>query len=41
MFKQLSDLASEAKNAENYRKEACVIWGKTEVPKLFALSHNS
>jgi len=41
LYKQLNDLASDAKNHENYRKEARVIWGKTEVPKLFALSHNS
>ncbi len=35
------ELAAEAKNSENYKHEAWAIWGKTEVPKLFALSHNS
>jgi len=34
-------LAGEAKNSENIKKEADVIWGRTEVPKLFSLSHNS
>lgn len=42
LHKELTDLAIDAKNnSENYKKEAGVIWGKTEVPKLFALSHNS
>lgn len=33
----------DGKGAKNYspRKEAFVIWGSTEVPKLFSLSHNS
>lgn len=51
--RSLEDIAAELKNREppmddddkvkNYsqRKEAFVIWGSTEVPKLFSLSHNS
>ena len=49
---ELTSLASQAKNErsmteDNDRRnglpiqEAYVIWGRTEVPKLFALSHNS
>jgi hypothetical protein len=50
---ELIQLASAAKNervnsdendrrqGNTYAKEASVIWGKTEVAKLFALSHNS
>jgi hypothetical protein len=34
-------LTGEAKNSENFKKEPSVIWGRTEVPKLFSLSHNS
>lgn len=37
---ELNILANEARN-DVLKKEAFVIWGKTEVPKLFALSHNS
>jgi len=48
---ELVTLAANAKNErsntdendrrQGYSKEAFVIWGKTEVAKLFALSHNS
>lgn len=50
---ELLNLATAAKNERSnsdendrrqghaYVKEASVIWGKTEVAKLFALSHNS
>jgi len=37
--KSLDGIAAEAKAGSN--KEAFVIWGSPEVPKLFALSHNS
>lgn len=41
LFEIMNILAGEAKNSENYKKEPSVIWGRTEVPKLFSLSHNS
>ncbi len=42
LYDVMFDLSGEAKNnQENFKKEASVIWGRTEVPKLFSLSHNS
>lgn len=41
LFDQMKDLTGEAKSSENFNKEADLIWGRTEVPKLFSLSHNS
>lgn len=41
LFEIMTILTGEAKNSENFRKELSVIWGRTEVPKLFSLSHNS
>ena len=29
------------RKSQNVRKEVLTIWGSTEVPKLFSLSHNS
>jgi hypothetical protein len=37
--KSLDSIAAETKIGTN--KEAFVIWGSPEVPKLFAMSHNS
>ena len=39
--KCLNELAGESKSRRSARKEAYVIWGATEVPKLFSISHNS
>lgn len=41
LFEIMTILTGEAKNSENFNKEPSVIWGRTEVPKLFSLSHNS
>jgi hypothetical protein len=41
LFDLMKELTGEAKNSENFKKEAMLIWGRTEVPKLFSLSHNS
>ena len=41
LFEIMNILTGEVKNSENYKKEPSVIWGRTEVPKLFSLSHNS
>lgn len=42
LFEVMQELSGEAKNNDqNFKKEAKLIWGRTEVPKLFSLSHNS
>lgn len=38
---QIQESGSKRQGPAPVPKEACVIWGSTEVPKLFALSHNS
>ena len=39
--KQPEDDGRSSRRAADTQKEAFVIWGSTEVPKLFSLSHNS
>ena len=37
----IDDDDNKKKGEYGQRKEAFVIWGSTEVPKLFSMSHNS
>ena len=40
-YKNNDDKGDKEKDDQIEPKEALVIWGDTEVPKLFAMSHNS